>query len=254
MGSTYQKIIELFCEQGKLIPGVYDLLLRGSAGSLGEKKFVDSWSDLDFSVIVNQITSEVRQAVRSLYQLLKQKSQVKITITLVDIEDYVSLYHSHGIRPFYYSSLLSDAQSLLRLQHDSKKKNFIVNARVRENCFSNVAYLMHDLRKEYIACGDDLVELQTFCRHLAKRSHHLIRNAIFVKTGYIDHNICEKRLFENFAKIDKDLPKKMRKLREDWAAVSYSKEMLEQTIHYIFNNVEKVYSETVQYINHQDFS
>lgn len=247
MNPSYEQLIQLFCTESKKIPGVYDLLLRGSAGKNGsDRDFVDDWSDLDFSIIVESMTSDVRKQVQKIYRRLKQETKIKITITLVDRRDFENPNHCHGNRPIYYSYLLSHAKSLLRSGHETSRGPFQTNLFIRENCFANISYLIHDLRQGYMVCDETLLGLQTFCQHLVKRSGHLIRNAIFLQTGMIDESINEALLATYFPTVDRDLPKKLSQVRRKWSQFNHSISTLSKFIDYIFENIELIYSMLIE--------
>lgn len=255
MKYSYLSIIKRYTTEAKKIPGIYDLLVRGSLALASEgedtKKFVKNWSDLDLSIIVNKLTPEVYKVHRDIYQKIKQKTKIKISVILVDTKDFFSQYHCHGIRPMYYSQILKRSKSLLRpqreLNHNSIQLCFNRTAQV--SCFSNIVYLVHDLRNGYTNCPSDLENLQLFCRHLVKRTKHIIRNAIFIRTGYIDEDICDKLLSKYYPDVDKKITKKIVSIKIHWERISNDVTELQSIVRYMFTNIDIIYLSVMSFVN-----
>ncbi len=253
MHKIYEEIITTFVDKASKIPGVYDLLLRGSIANNVEKQnnFVEYFSDLDFSIIVTNLNQEVRHSIRNLYQKLINNRDIKITITIVDTTDFFSTLHCHGIRPIYYSQLLSQSKSLLRGDISYAKKEARIDRVVIMNCFANVSYLVHDLRKQHMEYKNDESEINLFTRHLVKRTKHIIRNAITVFTGYISEEICERRLREYLPKVDPQISQQINWVKDNWHDLKNNKNELLQLVNYMFDNLEQAYLAVIEFVNRE---
>lgn len=245
MAANFDELIELFRLEGEKVVGVYDLLLRGSGSNEARKKLIHGWSDLDFSVIVDEINPVARTQVRGIYRALRARCNIKITITLVCLEDYLSQYHSHGNRPFYYSFLLENARSLLHGEVDVRKEPFVFNKKIKENCIANIVYLMHDLRDGYTKCGDSIEELGCYYRHLVKRAGHFFRNAIFIQTGKITLILNKENLLTVFPDASQELPLQLDMVRASWNSLSEDKKRIEDGIHFVLDGLEYVYNKVI---------
>ncbi len=247
MNNPYQNIIDNFFSLGRKIPGVYDLLIRGTFGNDTKRfSYNCNWSDLDFTVIVKIISFEVHQAVKEMYNFLSD-SNVKVSITLVDLNDILSVNHYHGMKPLYYSSMLKDAKSLLIKNNHYLKKSLTLNDWVRRDCYSNLVYLIHDLRDRYMKCSNATEELASFGKHLTKRTKHFVRNAIFIKSGFISEEINNSFLIKYFHKVDKNLTNTLNHIKDEWDIIQSNQSKLLTIIGYLLENIEIIYSDITSF-------
>jgi len=153
-----RQILDHFYEKAKDLPGLYDLVLRGSGSKRNVlKPFVKDWSDLDLSIIVENINQEIRDKVRGIYLYLRKYTDIKITIILVDTKDFFSKYHYHGIKDLHYRHAFPTFESLYRKDINYGNRD-VENLKVYKlSCYFYISYLIHDLRKQYIACNDNII-------------------------------------------------------------------------------------------------
>lgn len=249
--NEYNKIVNLFLSKAKNITGVYDVLLRGPRGNINEElSFTPNWSDLDFSIIVEKVNSDVRKEIKEIYERLKQETDIKISIILVDTEDFFSKFHIHGMQPMIYSFALYDSQSLLKKNLDyiiHKKHSF--DSTIRENCYSHLSCFVHELRDGYMKCGNDKVARSLFCRHLARRTKNITWNAIFFMTGSIEIDISSEQLVKCFPKLDPDFILQIGRIKSNWENIRNDFDKVNEVIDYIFHNLEIVYSDATAFFN-----
>ncbi|MCL4380219.1 hypothetical protein M1466_01860 [Candidatus Dependentiae bacterium] len=220
---------------------VYDLLLRGTA--ITEEQLTEEWSDIDFSIIFNKITPSALNSVRHHYQYLSKKYPFKISVTLMSKEDYLSSCHYHGIKPLYYQKLLSSSRSIFK--KDISCTSAVEEQFLRFDCYANVAYLMHELRSSFLKLDIQKdSQLRLFTLHLLRRTKHLIRNSIFIKTGYIDEEIDSILFSELFPEIDPNLIQTFCSAKTSWNSGQTNKS-LEQIVEKTFLLAEQVYENLV---------
>ena len=244
---SYSKIIDLFCILGEKIPGVYDLLVRGTFST--QKSAISDWSDLDFTVIVKEINMDVHHAISKLYQALSKNNDMKISVSLVDLEDLSGANHYHGMKPLYYSSRLIEARSVLIGDSGYLSKHYIFDIRMQLDCYTNIVYLMHDLRTQHMKLDGSMSAVSAFCKHMAKRVKHLIRNAIYIRSGLISEQINPELLAKYFIMVDKKITIKLQYLKENWPDIKTDLTKLLDSIDYLLQNAEIVHKEITGYIN-----
>lgn len=246
MSGPYSDTTDNFLALGRKIPHVYDLLIRGTCGI--NKNPTCSWSDLDFTVVVKTINFEVQNVVRQVYKAISINNPIKISITLVDLDDIISPNHHHGIKPLYYSSVIENSESLLIKNKNYLKKSFIFDNKIKFDCYSNMVYLIHDLRNHYMKCENNEKKIANFCRHLTKRSKHLARNAIFIKTGYISEDINNDLFLTHFSKVDKSFSLKLENIKNNWKVLQNDPVELLEIIEYLLENTEIIYKNITDFV------
>lgn len=245
--STFEKAIEYFLEEGKKIDGIYDLLVRGG-NARNDHLFIENWSDLDLSVIIEKLNLKSLQQTKTLYQSIKIFFPYKLSITLVSKKDFFSPCHHHGIKPIYYQEILRSSISLL--QKSIHTQNHLSSRDLQLDCFNNISYLIHDLRGKYLLLNnqDPWSVIEFFC-HLIKRTKHLIRNTIFIITGHIDERINPELFQKHFPQIDKNFPDYLNLLKENFNAYLKSPEKTYDPVEAIMNTAEIIYEEAVAYMS-----
>jgi len=247
----YLSSIRYFLEISKNIEGLHDLLVRGS--SIDTKKCVANWSGINFTIVVEEITSSVLEQVRAVYQQMITKYPFKISITFVTKKDLQSYRHQHGIKPLYYSAFLQNSVSLLRNVTFTEKKHSLNE--LKYNCFTNVVYLIHDLRIRYMKENqENMASIIKFCCHLIKTTKHLIRNAIFIRSGLMNKEVDQELFRLYFPKIDAQFPNILDSYKENWAELIKNRKQLIRIINHVFPIVEKIYEDTVCYAEQLEFA
>lgn len=244
---SFDQTIDLFCDLGKEIPGVYDLLIRGTFSA--QQWDVSDWSDLDFTVIVKEMSLDVHHKLNKMYQKLSHGNDLKISITCVDLEDLLSSTHYHGLKPLYYSSRLHEARSILIGESLYLSKPLIFDLRMQLDCYTNMAYLMHDLRMQHMKLNDTLSSMAVFCKHLAKRVKHMLRNAIYIKSGWIGEQINPNLLEKHFQTVDKRIIEELHDLKAHWSSIQGDRSKLLDSIDYFLNNAEITYKDISVFVN-----
>lgn len=254
MDDHSKKMLDLVYNEAKKIPGIYDLVLRGSGSRKDRvKPFVQGWSDLDFSIIVEEITPEVREKVRSLYNLTREYTDMKMSFILVDTQDFFSKYHLHGIKPMNYTAeVFNRFQSLIKGDISYVNRESGPEYAYRISCYTYLSYYIHDVRIRHLMCGNTLPELRSFFHYLVKRANVISWNAIFLTTGYTG-DTCVERLYEQFPKLDKDFWETIKQIRTNWAELKYDAPEMLRLIDYVFENIEYIYKEVVKYAEEHVF-
>lgn len=235
---NFSDALKIFSSEGRKIDGVYDLLIRGS-GAKEKGDLVENYSDLDTSIVVQEVSIKVLKQIKFLYETIKESFPHKLSITVVSKKDYLNDYHHHGIKPIYYTYSLGSAVSLLHgtIVRDSR----VSLATLQFDCFSNIAYLIHDIRSKYLALDlDDQEEVREFFCHLIKRSKHLIRNCIFIRTGHIDENIDQDLFKICFPEIDPAFLQHLKNYKINFEQITNA-EKVEDSINILLAVLEKVH-------------
>jgi len=115
-------------------------------------------------------------------------------------------------QPGYYNHYLLNAVSLLGKGHPIKP--IPDNIISRYNCFTNVVYLMHELRSRYLQLEPK--EQQGFALHLLKRAKHLVRNAIYVLSGYSHEEIHLASAVNMFPQEEPDFFIFLNEVKKTW--------------------------------------
>jgi hypothetical protein len=241
----FRKAIRLFIENGKNITGIYDLLLRGTAAQRNHI-YIDDWSSLDLSIIVDCISDNVLNQYRQLYREINMIFPRKLSITLVTARDFFSSYHHHGIKPIYYNQLLKGSISLL--QQSIENKNLPTLEHQRYDCLANVAYLMHDLLGGWLQVDlKSYSSLFHFFCYITKRAKHMIRNSLFIITGTVNEEIDPILFRKTFPNVNLAFPECLKIYRQYSEKNSkldinkkFSKEDLKEKIILILVNLEKI--------------
>lgn len=180
MDNHSKKMLDLFSNEAKKIPGIYDIVLRGSGSRKDRvKPFVQGWSDLDFSIIVEEITPEVREKVRKLYNLTREYTDMKMSIILVDTKDFFSKYHLHAIKPMNYMDVFNRFESLLKGDISYVNRAPAPNYAYKISCYTYLSYYIHDVRIKHLMHGDTLPDIRDFFHYIVKRANVISWNAIF---------------------------------------------------------------------------
>jgi hypothetical protein len=248
MDNHSQEILELFFEEAKKIPGIFDIILRGSGSNKNKvKPFVPGWSDLDFSLIVEKITPEVRNKVRELYNLTRQHTDMKMSLILVDKEDFFTKHHLHAIKPMNYTDVFDKFQSLLKedISYVKRPTKGESNA-YKVSCYTYLSYYIHDVRIKHFMTSYDIRDYREFFRHLVKRCNVIVWNAVWLKTNYTG-DTCGDRLLEEYPKVDKNFWPTVKETRANWSTVKYDLEKMNKLTDYFFENIEYIYREVVNY-------
>ena len=241
-----RSIIEIFYKEAKNINGVFDIIVRGTGSNNNNSKFfVAGWSDLDFSIIVENINSTNRQQMKSLNENLKKITNTKITVVLVDLTDLLTDYHLHGIKSFAYTFSLQNSESLLKGNLDYMYKEFVSNDIHRYGTFFYLSYLIHDLRMRHMSHEEGIIEQREFFKHLVKRTNHFIINAIFLKTK--QEEVSQNNLVKLYPSIDVAFLSKLENIRNNWKKFSNDGTLMAVFEDYIFDNIEYLYSEVCKY-------
>ncbi|WP_010304329.1 NUDIX hydrolase [Candidatus Odyssella thessalonicensis] len=208
----FSKAVEVFKSEGKFIPGIVDLLVRGT-GATEESQF-DHLSDLDLSVIVKEVSANVLKKVSGVYNKIKEDFPYKLSITVVSQKEYISNYHHHGIKPLTYSySLPSTSKSLLG--NLILQRNALSSHDFKLDTVANMSYLIHDLRQRRIKLNPKEQEhCHEFLAHITKRAKHFIRNALFLHTGQLKEEIDIAAYNEYFNNYEPLLPDLIRSCRQ----------------------------------------
>ena len=248
---VFEEAIALFEIEGKKIQGVYDLLLRGGSAIKGHV-YIDNWSDLDLSVIVEQISEKTLDSISDLYQKIKKIFPYKLSITLVTKKDFLNSYHHHGIKPIHYRMNLHNS-SISLLQ----KKIFEISSppyeMLKVDCFYHIGYLVHDLRLRRISLNRrDLKEMETFLIHLVKRTKHIIRDSIYLLEGYSEEEINKERFIRCFPDLDEDFPDFLKGCRIENVNPGnkriFIKKCMNKVFHVIDHVYEKVFGEMMDFL------
>jgi hypothetical protein len=235
---VFNKAIQIFSSEGRKIEGIYDLLIRGSFPRK-DACLIEHHSDLDTSVIVEEINVSVLKQVRFFYENIKKSFPYKLSITVVSKIDYLSSYHHHGIKPIYYSYLLDSTTSII--QNSSRNHSQISLDKLRLDCFSNIAYLIHDMRNKYLILNmEDKEATNEFFCHLIKRAKHLIRNAIFITTNHIDEEINNELFKKCFPTLDPFFPNHLKSYKINFEKITTSENVIEH-IDLVLAQLEKIH-------------
>jgi hypothetical protein len=245
---TFQETIECFCKRAKELTGVYDILIRGGA-THSQEQLIENWSDLDLSIIVEDIKYKNLEEIRALYQGLKENFPYKLSLTIVTRVDFFSSYHHHGMKPIYYGYQLSTSK-----RFSNEKQFYMLNSRfLKENCFSNIAYLIHDLRSRYLQLDLNNVEkLKEFLCHSVKRGKHIAKNSIFVMTGYMSENICISRFKECFPNANPEFPEDLNRIKVSYNSLPDEMSTLALHIENIINSIEIIYDDVLRFFQNNE--
>ena len=99
----YQDVLSKILKECKAIDDIYDVLLRGTACDW--ESIVPYWSDIDLTIILNQINYSSLSKLHKIYKDIPSKYDFKISLTFVTIDDYLNQYHHHGLKPLYYNTI-----------------------------------------------------------------------------------------------------------------------------------------------------
>jgi len=221
MCNNAEQILDFFQKHCRDMDGVYDVILRGS---LSCSEFISDWSDIDLSIIVNKNEFDVWNRLRKIAIDARLKFNVKISITVVELLDSSRIGHNHGIKPSYYSTILSNtAMSLL-----GKPLPFAstCNKDRMYDCYHNLLYLVHDIRSNYLSLNPQSIDFVDKCRHILKRTKYVIKNAliIFGNSNELYLEVCEiARAIQctNVAFIDQILH-----LKQHWSEIKNNDQQL----------------------------
>lgn len=238
--NLYKEALGDFILECKKINAIHDILLRGTSCNWDD--IVPFWSDIDLTVIADKINHSSVLKIRKFYALIQKKYSFKISLTLITLEDYKNKHHHHGLKPLYYNKILNDSHSLYGRSYPIK---FIEDSKLtRYDSYLNLVYLIHDLRKSLLTLDD--TKKTAFAIHLLKRAKHLVRNSIFVLSGYIDEDINLNLVIQYFPNID---PFYINLLKTTKDSFFYeSRDNLDDIIEYVFNETEKMYALMLQKI------
>jgi hypothetical protein len=235
----YKDVLSKILEECKSIDDVYDVLLRGT--SCDWKSIVPYWSDIDLTVVLNQINHSSLSKLRKIYKDIPRKYEFKISLTFVTVDDYLNQYHHHGSKPLYYNIILNNAHSLYgRTYPDKLVHNTILT---KYDCFLNLIYLIHDLRKRFLELNEN--NKGFFLTHIIKRTKHLVRNSIFVITGYISEDINIEMCCTYFPSISPQFFDILQNFKNEY---SQNMNQEDDMISFIFDNAEKIYCEILSTI------
>jgi S-adenosylmethionine hydrolase len=252
----YGKIVQKFVEGCREAPGIYDVILRGTA--VEECGFCDGWSDVDLSVVFDKLTTQAYRVVRDCLSSIREDcgDSIKISVTLVDVNDFRREDHNHGIKPLYYSALLDDSLvSLLRNEPALRERYHTVSSKpvflpyVVTDCFCNVVYLVHDIRMRYL--NTDITDLEKYSRdalHIIRRSKYVVLNSYFVITGKIIERIDEetmKEILGVFNCLEQDCFRSvyLSDLKHRWEAVSKDCKEVTQVVDTVVGICDYIYKE-----------
>lgn len=240
---TFQETIECFRMRAKELTGVYDVLIRGAVIQ-SQEQLIENWSDLDLSIIVEYIHYKNLEEIRGLYQELKENFPYKLSLTVVTRDDFFSSYHHHGMKPIYYGYQLRTSKHL-----SNENQVYRLNDRfLKENCFSNIAYLIHDLRSRYLQLDlNNIEKLKEFLCHLVKRGKHITRNSIFVMTGYTSENICINQFIKCFPNANPEFPEDLNRIKVSYNSLPDETYILALYVENIINNIEIIYDEVLRF-------
>lgn len=241
--NEYEQAINYFKKEGATISDLDDLLIRGTGNAI--TNLMPGWSDIDFSIIVKKLTSKNRKEIRNLICYLKQRYSFKISVTVVTQTDFESKYHYHGAKPLYYGEQAKNADSLLKKKSAYIPK-FPETQLLISDCYSDLAYLVHDLRKQYFARGSSVADLQKFAQHLVKRTKHIIRNSIVSLTGKVQKPIVLNDVHAFFPKTNKELLQVLTRTKHSWAEISEDTKKLEGIIEFIMEQVDVIHETVVK--------
>ena len=116
--NKYHKAIENFANECQKIEGIYDVFLRGTSTDLS--LLSENWSDIDFSVVIHDSIQNVYHSIRKAANEISAAFDFKISITIVELSDFIRKNHNHGIKPEYYTKLLGQSRSLFPGQAASR--------------------------------------------------------------------------------------------------------------------------------------
>ncbi|NBT85210.1 MAG: hypothetical protein EBT45_01740 [Alphaproteobacteria bacterium] len=230
------------------ISDLHDLLIRGGLGkSLRQPR--KGWSDIDLSIIVEKINSSVLKEVRDIYQLLKRKYSIKITITLVSRNDFLSKRHHHGMKPIFYSHYGLE-QSISLFNNEIKFGDKVDERELRLDTISNVCYLIHDLRNRYMELENSTDAIATYAKHLMRRSNHLIKNCIYIKAGVLlEEDIDQDLLYRCFPSIPFKNIQLIEGYKASWETIKNDRKELKRIIDVLQEINEEIFENTLIDIN-----
>lgn len=241
--NSYQSAIQDCKTYFSQLSGLYDALLRGTGTE--QENLTESWSDIDLTIIFDGITPNLLRDVNTIHKILSDKYSFKISITIVTKKDFFAPIHHHGIKPLYYNQILSEAISLF----DKGLPSWNLSAeQLRFDCYANVAYLIHELRGSYLKLNlDDVKMAEKFALHLIKRTKHLIRNIIYIESGYIGEEINQEIFSKIFTHLDPDIPHIFEFYRQNWKSLQRNSFELNKIIDYMLFIAEQVYENNCNY-------
>lgn len=247
MDNHSKKMLDLFYKEALKIPGIYDIVLRGSGSRKDRvKPFVPGWSDLDFSLIVEEITPEVREKIRKLYNLTREYTDMKMSLIVVDKADFFSKYHLHAIKPMNYIEVFDRFQSLIKKDISYVRRPSAPTYAYKISCYTYLSYYIHDVRIRHLMYQDTLSSLRDFFHYLVKRANVISWNAIYLTTDYTG-DTCSKRLYEQFPKLDKEFWNTLKQIRANWNEIRYDRDEMKRLIDYVFENIEYIYKEVLKF-------
>jgi len=233
---AYEEAIKDFQDYGKQIDSVVDLILRGTGAS---KKMKPEWSDLDFSIILKKITPQATAMIQRLHSLLQEKYPFKISIVVVTQSDFELPIHYHGDKPAFYTNHVKKDLSLLGYQWQQNTSSLSQEI-FRRDCFQNISYLIHDLRKVIFQKLGSLSSRDV--RHFAKRSQHLIKNSLyFLEGSEIDFTNISFLLPKYFGKEGQVLWDTCVETKENWLKISQDPKLMNEIGEKIYFMSERIY-------------
>ncbi|MCB1181171.1 MAG: hypothetical protein KDK55_04005 [Chlamydiia bacterium] len=232
--------IDFFFNEAEKIKKVHRLLLRGSGSHLTATR---GWSDLDFSVILHEINYDRLCEIRNLYRQLIDLFPDKVSITVVSTQDFLSPLHHHGTKPIYYSNTL-EGRPLFEL-----KTHFIsLEKALKLDCTTNLAYLIHDLRRRFIVFNDK-EDIRTFVLHLLRRTRHMIRDSMYILTGKEVEDIKSADFQKIFPLMDSSFLNVLTETKIDWPTISTNSEKIEHLIIRAYSFIESFYEHLIPSMN-----
>lgn len=248
--SKYLDAIEFFKEKCRQIEGVYDVILRGT--STDPEQLLDSWSDIDFSVVIERSVPSVYQMLRQVATEVRSQSDFKISITVVELNDFVRDKHNHGIKPEFYTERLGDSQSLLdkntlQLRHFGRGKHDSYSV---QDSFRHVVYLVHDIRNGYLLLSrEDTDQFFEISKHILKRSQHVIRDAIYTISRQYSEQLDLDLFQKLFGSDYLTATKQIFQVKDLWGDLVDDHELLDRMVSEAVTVSDHVYKVTCSYMD-----
>lgn len=247
--NIYQQAINDFTILGRSIPKLYDLILRGTC--VDQNDLIEDWSDLDMSIIVKALDQGNVPEIKKFIRYLKSSNNFKISITVVTLDDFNGLYHYHGMKPLYYSYDVRKDNVPLR-DSSIKLSDYFKENLLLYDCFTNLAYLIHDLRSGYFSCGDSVKEIAVFTRHLIKRSKFIVKNAFFVMEQEIGQEVLIPKFTTYFPLITDQFLNSIQNTKYHWQDISKDQKKLEYIMSHTFEQANYIYETTLGKFNEKE--
>lgn len=244
MKNNYTLAIEDCIQNFLSLPALYDILLRGTASNIDN--LTNDWSDIDLTIILNQISPQALININKVYVQLKKKYTFKVSITIVSKEDFFSPIHHHGIKSLNYNLILKNAYSIFKKQYPEWVSD---REKLKNDCIYHTAYLIHELRSRYIKLKfDHFYELKEFALHLIRRTKHLIRHVIYIQKNFISEEI-DKKHFEETFDIPGNVLSKFNSYKTNWQNLRSDNKILINTIFEVMSLAEKVYENNISFLS-----